>query len=64
MGLIGDIFKGMILLSFLALFQEGFSIKKMAIKAVEAHQKGLTSYGKFSRELTGHKGSFNKGQSD
>ena len=53
MDLIGDLFKGMVILSLMALAQEGCSVKQMAGKAVEAHKKGLSSYGGYSRSLTG-----------
>ena len=53
MNLISDLFKGMLMLSFIALAQHGCSVKKMAERAAKAHQKGLTSYGAYSRSLTG-----------
>ena len=60
MSLISELFRGMIILSTLAVFQHGCSVKKMAEKAADAHQKGLTSYGAYSRMLTGHQGSWAK----
>lgn len=60
MSLIGDMFKGMLLISFFAVSQQSCSTKDMAIKAADAHQRGLTSYGAYSRMLTGHKGSWAK----
>lgn len=58
MGIIGDLFRGMVILSFIAVAQEGCSVKKMATKAASAHQKGLSSYGSYSRKLTGSDGSW------
>ena len=53
MGLISDLFKGMVVLSIFALVQNGCSVKKMAERAADAHKKGLSSYGAYSRSLTG-----------
>lgn len=58
MNLIFDLFKGMILLSFLSVAQHGCTVKNMATKAAESHQNGLTNYGKYSRLLTGEKKSW------
>lgn len=58
MGIFSDLFKGAILLSFIALGQHAFSVKKMASHAVDAHKRGLTSYGTYSRQLTGYKKSW------
>ncbi|MCB0368133.1 MAG: hypothetical protein KDD45_01525 [Bdellovibrionales bacterium] len=60
MSFIGDLFKGMIFLSMLAVLQNGCTVKNMANKAVEAHKIGLTNYGTYSRMLTGHGGSWVK----
>lgn len=57
MSLINDLMKGLIVLAILALIQNGFSVKKMAEKAVNAHKKGLTSYQAYSNKLTGYKAS-------
>jgi len=54
MSLINDLVKGLIVLAILALIQNGFSVKKMAEKAVNAHKKGLTSYQAYSNKLTGY----------
>lgn len=53
MSLIGDLLKGMIIFSILSLTQSGCSVKEMSQKAVKSHEKGLTSYGAYSRMLTG-----------
>ena len=63
MTILSDIFKGAIALSFLAVIQNGCSVKNMAERAAEAHKKGLTSYGGYSRMLTGHNGSWAKPKS-
>lgn len=55
MGLINDLFKGMIILSILALADHGFIVKGMASKAADSRKKGLTKYGEYSRMLTGYK---------
>ena len=55
MGILGDLARGMVILSFLAFVQNGFSVKKMAEKAVKEHKKGLTSYQEYSNRLTGYK---------
>ncbi len=60
MNLIGDLFKGMVVLSLLAVIQHGCTVKDMASKAADAHKKGLTEYGAYSRVLTGHQGSWVK----
>ena len=52
MGFIGDIMRGAMILSFIAVAQHGCSVKSMAGHATKAHQKGLTSYGAYSRALT------------
>lgn len=53
MDLIGSVFRGMVLLSLMAVAQHGCSVKDMAGKAAEAHKAGLSSYGEYSRDLTG-----------
>ena len=55
MTLLNDLMKGLIILAFLALIQNGFSVKKMAEKASNSHKKGLTSYQTYSNKLTGYK---------
>ncbi len=55
MGLINDLFKGMIILSILALLDHGFTVKDMASKTADSHETGLTKYGEYSRLLTGYK---------
>ncbi|MCB0368107.1 MAG: hypothetical protein KDD45_01385 [Bdellovibrionales bacterium] len=60
MGLIGDLFKGMVMLSIFALVQHGCSVKNMAEHAMKAHKKGLSSYGDYSRSLTGYQKSWAK----
>lgn len=58
MDLIGGLFRGMVLLSFMAVAQHGCSVKEMANKAADAHKTGLSSYGKYSRKLTGKRSSW------
>ena len=53
MDLINDVFRGMVMLSLVAVLQEGCSVKEMAGRAADAHKKGLSSYGDYSRKLTG-----------
>jgi len=53
MDLIGDLFRGMVFLSLMAVAQHGCSVKEMAGKAADAHKVGLSSYGEYSRKLTG-----------
>jgi hypothetical protein len=53
MNILNDIFKGAILFSIIAITQHSCTVKKMATKAAIAHKKGLTSYGAYSRMLTG-----------
>ena len=53
MGIIGDIFKGMVMLSMIAVLQNGCSVKNMASGAASANKKGLSSYGGYSRALIG-----------
>lgn len=60
MNLIDDLLKGMVALSILAVTQYGCSVKDMANTAADAHKKGLTKYGAYSRTLTGHKDSWTK----
>ena len=60
MSLINDIFKGFLILSIMALAQEGCSVKEMASKAAVSHEKGLSSYGGYSRKLTGSSKSWAK----
>ena len=60
MEIIGSLFKGMVILSFFAVVEQGCSVKNMAVKAVDAHKKGLTSYGAYSRMLTGSNESWAK----
>lgn len=60
MSILNDIFKGAVALSIVAIFQYGFTVKDMAIKAAKAHEKGLTKYGEYSRKLTGHHKSWSK----
>lgn len=57
MSILSDLFKGAIILSFIAIVDHGFTVKGMAKSAAKAHKKGLTSYGAYSRILTGHEGS-------
>ena len=54
MNLLNDLFKGAIVLSILALAQQGFTVKDMANEAAKVHEKGLTKYGSYSRALTGY----------
>ena len=58
MSILNDLFKGLIVLSIGSLLQHGCSVRDMAEKAATAHSKGLTSYGAYSRMLTGHKSSW------
>ena len=60
MDLIGSVFRGMILLSLMAVAQHGCSVKEMAGKAADAHERGLSSYGEYSRKLTGSQRSWAK----
>ena len=60
MNLIGELLRGMIILSILAVAQHSCTVKDMAQKAAKAHQKGLSSYGAYSRTLTGEQGSWAK----
>ena len=60
MDLINELLKGMITLSFLALVQHGCTVKEISRKAVKAHEKGLTQYGKYSRKLTGNSQTWSK----
>lgn len=60
MGIIVDLFKGMIILSIIALADHGFTVKDMASKAADSHKKSLTKYGEYSRMLTGNQKSFAK----
>lgn len=60
MSLIGDLLRGLVTLSIVAVIQNGCTVKDMARKAAKAHQKGLTSYGQYSRMLTGHQDSWAK----
>ncbi|USN48532.1 MAG: hypothetical protein H6626_05415 [Pseudobdellovibrionaceae bacterium] len=53
MSIITDMFKGLMILSIFAIIQNGCSVRNMAEKAAQAHKKGLTSYGAYSRALTG-----------
>ncbi len=53
MDLIGDLFRGMVILSLMAVAHHGYSVKEMASKAADAHKAGLSSYGESSRKLTG-----------
>ena len=55
MTLLNDLMRGLVVLAFLALAQNGFSVKKMAEKAAGAHKKGLTSYQTYSNQLTGYR---------
>lgn len=60
MSIIGDLFKGIVILSILALVDQGFTVKDMASKAAYSHKKGLTKYGEYSRALTGSQKSHTK----
>ena len=62
MDLINELLKGMVTLSIFAVVQHGCTVKEMAKKAANSHQKGLTSYGDYSRMLTGHQQSWAKPQ--
>ena len=53
MNAINDIFNGLVVISLLALAQHGCSVKEMATKAAKSHERGLSSYGGYSRGLTG-----------
>ena len=53
MSLLNELFRGAIILGFVAVAQYGCKVKDMANKASSAHKKGLTSYGAYSRALTG-----------
>ena len=53
MDFVGDLFRGMVLLSFMTEAQHGCTVKEMAGKAADAHEAGLSSYGEYSRKLTG-----------
>ena len=53
MNLISDLFKGLVALSLFSLIQHGCSVKNMAEHAMKAHRRGLSSYGQFSRSLSG-----------
>lgn len=55
MSIFSDLFRGMVILSILAVAQHSCSVKDMANKAADAHKKGLTKYGQYSRLLTGYK---------
>lgn len=55
MGFLGDLVRGMLILSFLAFIQNGFSVKTMAERAVKAYKEGLSSYQEYSNKLTGYK---------
>lgn len=57
MGIIGDLFKGTVVLSILALVDHGFAARDMASKAADSHKKGLTKYDQYSRMLTGYQNS-------
>lgn len=58
MNLVNDLFKGMVVLSILALGQHGCTVKEISSKAVDAHIKGLSSYKKYSERLTGETSSW------
>ena len=60
MGILYDLFKGLIVISILSLIHNVFSTNSMAKKALEAHKIGLTSYGSYSRLLTGSSTSWAK----
>jgi hypothetical protein len=53
MSIINDLFRGFIILSLMSLAQHGCSVKDMAKTAAKAHKKGLSSYGGYSRMLSG-----------
>ena len=42
MSIISDLFKGIVVLSILALADYGFTVKDIANKAADSHKKGLT----------------------
>lgn len=54
MAIISDLFKGIVILSVLALVDHGFNVKNIASKAADSHKQGLTKYGNYSRMLTGY----------
>lgn len=60
MSLIGDLFRGMVIMSFLAVVQHGCSVSDMADRAANSHKKGLSPYGEYSRKLTGNQKSWAK----
>ena len=60
MNLIGELFRGMIILSFLAVAGKRCTVKKMAGKAADAHIRSLSSYGAYSRLLSGSNESWAK----
>ncbi len=60
MSLINDIFRGFVIVSIMALAQESCSVKEMASKAANTHKKGLSTYGGYSRKLTGSSQSWAK----
>ena len=60
MDLIENLFRGLVTLSILAVLQHSCSVKDMAGKAADAHKKGLTSYGAYSKALTGNQESWAK----
>jgi len=60
MGIIRDLFRGTVILSFIAIAQEGCTVKQIATKAATVHQKGLSSYGGYSRKLIGSNRSWAK----
>ena len=53
MSIINDLFRGFLILSFVALAEHGCSVKEMGKTAAKTHKKGLSSYGAYSRMLTG-----------
>jgi len=53
MTLINDLLKGAVALSMIALIQNGCSVRQMAERAASVHERGLTSYGAYSRVLVG-----------
>ena len=60
MDIFSDLFKGINILSILALADLGLTVKEMASKAADSHKKGLTKYGEYSRMLTGYQKSYRK----
>ncbi len=54
MDFVGDLFRGMVVLSLMAVAQHGCTAKEMASKATDARKKDLSSYGGYSRKLTGN----------